>query len=77
MSEFWNPCTHAQTSGPDEMGEAICASCGNRVRTTLTLPNLLETFDLMRRDHGRYGRHSRRCVDSDLGWVCADDCTLS
>jgi hypothetical protein len=74
---FWSFCSHEQTSPPDEMGEAICVSCGNRVRTTLTEANLIDTFERIYRDHGVYGRHSMRCVRSDLGWVCADDCTLS
>jgi hypothetical protein len=73
----WNFCAHEHTTNPDEMGEALCAACGNVVRTTLTLANLTDTFERIRRDHGRFGRHSMRCVHSDLGWVCADDCALS
>lgn len=73
---FWNACAHAQTSPPDEMGEAICGDCGHVVRTTLTLANLTDTFERVLRDHGQGRRHSMRCVRSDLGWICGDDCRM-
>lgn len=76
MSAFWNPCWHEQTGPADEMGEAICLACGAVVRTTLTEANLRQTFEFVRRDFGHGRRHSMRCVQSDLGWVCADDCRM-
>lgn len=73
-SAWW--CAHSETTPADEDGYAICCACGARIPTRLTPALLHSTFDALLRDHGRYGRHSRRCVNSDLGWVCADDCRM-
>lgn len=73
---FWNPCWHSPTSPADENGEAICSACGAVVVTTLTKNLMMRQFETIRRNHGHYGSHSMRCVDSDAGWVCAEDCSI-
>lgn len=67
---FWNQCWHSKTSDADNHGDAICLGCGAKVRTKLTESNFREFGEQVLRQ----GYHSMRCVRSDLGWVCADDC---
>jgi hypothetical protein len=75
---FWNACTHSQTTEADEMGDALCVSCGAKVRTTLTRAGLLDAFDTVYRNFGLAGRHSKRCVIlEDRSWVCAEDCRMA
>jgi hypothetical protein len=70
-------CLHKQTSPPDEMGDAICADCGARVRIVLTEAAFMDTIDTIWRDHGRFGRHSKRCVRLENGdCLCSDDCSI-
>jgi hypothetical protein len=73
---FWNACLHREMPDVDEDGRAICTACGQPVQATLTPSLLAETFEMVRRDHGSYGHHSMRCVDTPDGWVCADDCRM-
>lgn len=47
----------------------------------LTLSDFQEAVDTIFRDHGIFGRHSKRCVylKDDRGatrWCCADDCKM-
>lgn len=76
MSLLGNVCLHLETSGADADGKAICLACGAPVQVELTVGCLREAAEAIRRDFGRYGRHSRRCVETDEGWVCASDCRM-
>jgi hypothetical protein len=69
-------CLHLDLTPVDADGYGLCTACGARVVCVLTPTVLHASIDAIKRDHGRYGRHSRACVDSDLGWVCAPDCGL-
>lgn len=74
---FWNQCWHNETSHPDEMGDAICLTCGAKVRTTLTPAGLMDTFDSMLRQGYGGRRHSKRCVLlEDRSWLCAEECEM-
>jgi hypothetical protein len=68
-------CAHLN-HGPTLEGRAICGDCGAVVRTQLTRELMDETVEMIKRDHGMFGRHSMACVESDLGWCCADDCSF-
>jgi hypothetical protein len=71
---FWTQCTHAHTSPPDDLGDALCLTCGTKTRTTLTHAGLMDTFDTIFRDFG-HARHSKRCVIlEDRSFLCSDDC---
>lgn len=75
---FFNACWHSETSPPDEMGDALCLKCGAKTRTTLTRAGLMDFADTIYRDHGRYGRHSKRCVIlEDRTFLCSDDCEMA
>lgn len=71
MSVFGTHCLHRTYSAPDELGEAICFECGARVSVVLTPASISRAAETVRR-----GRHSRLCVDTPHGWVCATDCTM-
>lgn len=75
VAGFFNPCQHKTHSGPDEMGDAVCADCGASVRVVLTEAGFMDAVDSVYRNYGRVS-HSKRCVRLDRGWICADDCKL-
>jgi hypothetical protein len=68
---FWDACWHSRQSEADANGDTICMECGETVRGAVLTKALFFEF---RERVLRQGSHSMRCVRSDLGWVCADDC---
>lgn len=65
-----NWCMHLETTDVDEDGKAVCVKCGATLQQRLTRELLTETFEIVRRQ----GYHSMKCVETELGWCCADDC---
>lgn len=76
-SNFWkmNWCAHEATTPKDPSGGCVCLDCGEYVAGILN--DLHAAFDAIWRDYGMSGRHSKRCVMVDDGWVCADDCGIA
>jgi hypothetical protein len=68
---FWDTCWHSRQSEADENGDTICMECGAAVRGAVLTKGMFFRFS---EQVLRQGHHSMRCVRSDLGWVCADDC---
>lgn len=69
MTFMW--CAHYEQSPPDEDGTTICLRCGIALPgSVLTRQLMEETIERVKRQ----GYHSMRCVPTDEGWCCADDC---
>lgn len=68
-------CMHLELT--DEVdGKQICLKCGVALKVPNVADDLQAFYDLVIRDHGAFGRHSKDCYILDGEWCCAVDCSM-